>query len=238
MKSTLLALCLVLAGCASTPSLPVGKQQAAAERMIRTSETTLAPVYAPLAEHLVAELALAAKTGIGIDLGSGPGTLIVELCPLTPGMHWINADINPHFFAYFYRLAERHGVAHQVSAVFADAQDMPFRDNYADVVVSRGTYHFWPDRKAGFREIHRILKPGGVAYIGRGFSPNLPAETARAIRDAQRGMWDYDLPAKVEAMGEMLREIGIHEFRIHTPQPPGSEGIGYGLWVEFRKAGQ
>ncbi|MDX9981491.1 MAG: class I SAM-dependent methyltransferase, partial [Lentisphaeria bacterium] len=183
MRCSLLAFLLLLAGCASTPSLPVGKEQAAAERMIRSSETTLAPVYAPLAEHLVAELALADRTGIGIDLGSGPGTLIVELCPRSPGMHWINADINPHFFAYFCRLAEKHGVAQQVSAVFADAQNLPFRDNYADVVVSRGTYHFWPDRAAGFREIHRILKPGGAAYIGRGFPPNLPAETARAIRD-------------------------------------------------------
>ena len=39
-----------------------------------------------------------------------------------------------------------------MSAVRADAQDLPFRSDYADVVVSRGSYHFWKKREAGLRE--------------------------------------------------------------------------------------
>jgi len=60
-------------------------------RMIRASEGRLSPVYGPLAEHLVQELGLENRVGIGIDIGSGPGTLIVELCRRTKG-HWINVD--------------------------------------------------------------------------------------------------------------------------------------------------
>jgi len=60
--------------------------------MIRTSRKGLAPVYAPLAEQIVSDFDLSEREGIGIDLGSGPGTLIVELCKRTR-MHWINADI-------------------------------------------------------------------------------------------------------------------------------------------------
>ena len=154
--------------------------------MIRASETTLAPVYGPLAEQIAAGFQLADKSGIGIDVGSGPGTLILELCRRTQ-LHWINADINPHFFGYFYEEAQRRGVGHRVSAVLADAQALPFRDDYADVIVSRGSFHIWPDKSRAFGEIYRVLKPGAVAYIGRGFSRNLSVETARKIRGRQGG---------------------------------------------------
>jgi len=234
---TLPIYCLLLAcltGCVA-PRMDAdnGESQAAA-RMIRASETTLAPVYVPLAEHLVQALDLADADGVGIDLGSGPGTLIVELCQRTR-MHWINADLNPCFFPYFYRLATARGVAERVSAIRADAQDLPFRGNYADVVVSRGCFHFWPDRAAGFREIYRVLKPGGVAYIGRGFPPNLPVAPARTIRDKQRRHWQYDSAAAGRELAAMLRGFGVQDIRVHTPQPEGSEGINYGVWIEFRK---
>ena len=114
-------------------------------RMIKASREVLAPVYAPLAEQIVADFNLDKKTGIGIDLGSGPGTLIVELCKRTR-LRWINADINPHFFSYFYKEAEKCGFGHRVSAIFADAHALPFRDNYADIIVSRGSFHSWKDK--------------------------------------------------------------------------------------------
>lgn len=207
--------------------------QGAAQRMIHAAENTLAPVYAPLAEQIVADLDLAAARGIGIDLGSGPGTLIVELCPRTR-LHWVNADINPYFFPYFYRLAEARGVGHRVSAVYADATRMPFRDDYADVVVSRGSYHFWPDREAGFAEVYRVLKPGGVAYIGRGFSQNLPVETAQRIRTRQHRRGTHAPKAEAESLRKMLAGLGIRGVRIHLPAPPGAD-VNYGLWVEFHK---
>ncbi len=208
----------------------------AAERMIRASQKILAPVYAPLAEHIARELHLAGKAGIGIDLGSGPGNLIVELCKRT-ALHWINADINPHFFAHCYDLAQRHGVAHRVSAIYADAQALPFRDDLADVIVSRGSYPFWPDRKKGFAEAYRVLKPGGVAYIGRGFPEELPVRTARGIRKKQGGRIKYDKKKQVAELRKMLDEMGIRGYRIHLPEPPSADGVNYGIWVAFRKPG-
>ena len=77
------------------------KLKQGADRMARAGRGLLAPVYQPLAKQIVKDFDLAKKGGVGIDLGSGPGTLIVELCKLTQ-MHWINADINPNFFAGFF----------------------------------------------------------------------------------------------------------------------------------------
>jgi len=202
--------------------------------MVRTSRNTLAPVYAPLAEDLVSELNLSDKKGIGIDLGSGPGTLILELCERT-GLHWINADINPDYFPHFFRQARERGLGGRVSAVFADAHALPFHDNYADVVVSRGSFHFWEDKTRGFREIYRVLKPGAVAYIGRGFSKNLPVETARAIRAKQGKKMKYDPAETAEELRQIMDALKIETFTIHRPAPPGSDNINYGVWIEFHK---
>ena len=231
---------LLLAGCTTAApgreGIAVARDDLArsAQKMIRASRGTLAPVYAPLAEQIVSDFALAKTEGVGIDLGSGPGTLVVELCKRTR-LHWINADINPHFFAPFFRLAQVRGVAHRVGAVLADAQNLPFRDDYAAVIVSRGSYHFWPDRKKGFSEIYRVLKPGASAYIGRGFSRDLPIETARRIRSRQGARMKYDRNKEARALGRIMTELGIRDYRIQIPKAPGGEDVNYGVWVEFRK---
>lgn len=235
---------LLLCGCAhglapAPDSSIAGRESGGPASSRHAAEGALQPVYAPLAELLVERYDLAGLDGVGIDLGSGPGTLVVELSLRAPRMHWIDADIDPRLFASFFRAAEAAGVAGRVSALRADACALPFRDGYADVIVSRGSFHLWDDLPAAFWEIHRVLKPGGVAWIGRGFSENLPPETARRVRALQRargGEPSYDLEETEGELRGALEAAGIEDFTIHRPAPPGAEGVNYGIWVEFRRA--
>ncbi len=236
-------LCLILSGmvgigCQSSQTL---KQPAADKPVIKRAteiRNVLSPVYAPLAEWLVERFDLAEKTGIGIDLGSGTGDLIVELAQRTPGLHWINADIDPSRFGIFYEKAKAAGVSERVSAQWSDAGNMPYRDGYADIVVSRGSFPFWSDLKAGLSEVNRILKPGGIAYIGRGFSENLPVETAKAIRERQQTnnrFPRYDVDETEKELRRIMVELEIRGYEIIRPHPPGSDGVNYGIWLEWRK---
>lgn len=51
-------------------------------------------------------------------------------------------------------------------AIYGDAEKIPFEDNCFDMVYSFGVLHHTPDTAAAFREVYRVLKPGGVALIG------------------------------------------------------------------------
>ena len=220
---------------AQTPPNRKEHTRADAERMIRAAEGGLAPVYAPLAEEITERLSLADRDGVGIDLGSGPGTLIIELCKRTR-LHWINADINPHFFPYFLAKAEAAGCAGRVSAIRADACALPFRDGFADVIVSRGSLQFWPDLRMGLAEIHRVLKPGGAAYIGRGLPERMPVETARQLRTGAGEGPRYDPNETEQQLRKAMESLGVEEFQIHRPRRNNPEGVNYGVWLQFRKS--
>ena len=237
----IIALTLLFSGCccfSSKPSASLSDEKytrQSALGMIKASHGVLEPVYSPLAEQIVVDFDLDKKTGIGIDLGSGPGTLIIELCKRTK-LHWINADINPHFFAYFFKSAEEHGFGHRVSAVFTDAHSLAFRDNYADIIISRGSFRFWKDKVKAFGEIYRVLKPGSTAYIGRGFPENLPVGIAKKIRAQQGKKMNYDVEKTANELRQIMIDLGIKKYYIHKPKPVGSEGVNYGVWVEFHKS--
>jgi SAM-dependent methyltransferase len=65
----------------------------------------------------------------------------------------------------------RHTVTHlsleglTTNAVYGDAEDMPFPDNSFDVVYSFGVLMSTPNTAKAFSEVHRVLRPGGVAII-------------------------------------------------------------------------
>ena len=46
-----------------------------------------------------------------------------------------------------------------------DAENLPFADNTFDIVYAWGSLHHTPDTPRAFREVARVLRPGGIARI-------------------------------------------------------------------------
>jgi SAM-dependent methyltransferase len=188
-----------------------------------------APVYPALAQQIVDDYGV--TQGVCVDVGGGCGSLAMALARVTELTVYV-LDIDPAAVRLCNMLVDEAGLTGRVRAVEGDAQDMPFRDSFADLVVSRGSIFFWPDQLAGLRECYRILKPGGVAYVGGGFSRVLDPQIRTSLAEGAAKRFDSGETSDWRPITEELvaeaKQSGIDGARFET------EPIA-GWWIEMRR---
>jgi len=193
-------------------------------------------VYTRLAEYLVNRFDLSERAGIGIDIGGGPGDLVIKLAGMTRNFYWLNADIDMRYAPIFDADILEKNIAHRAGFIYSDACAMPFRENYADIVISRGSYQFWGDLETGLSEIRRILHPGGQAFIGRGVPPTMPEDEVRELTAKKLiGGPKYDPDMDAARFRMLMGKMDIREFEV-IRHIPAESGLNYGVWLYFRKA--
>ena len=188
-----------------------------------------APVYPATAKQLVEDYGI--TKGVCVDIGGADGCLAVELAKITELTVYV-LDLSPAAVRLCNLAADEAGLTGRVRGVEGDAQNLPFKDGFADLVVSRNSLFEWPDMMAGLKEAARILKPGGVAYLGGGFSRLLDSDAlARLVawsekkRVAKPEGWVKPDPELVPK----LRAAGIGKVRcIEGPTE-------FDWWLEIRK---
>ncbi len=108
------------------------------------------------------------KDGVCVDLGCGPGYLGLAIAEQS-SMKVYSLDISPRAIELAKNYVAEKKLDGRVYPAVGDVHRLPYGDSSADLVVSRGSLPFWRDRAAAFREVLRVLKPGGQAHIGCGF---------------------------------------------------------------------
>lgn len=96
-----------------------------------------------------------------LNIGTGAGTEALLLS--YSGANCIAMDITSQAAAAAESLIRKIGG--KGLGVQADARFIPLGDSTVDVVYSSGVLHHSPDMARSIAEIHRVLKPGGKAYI-------------------------------------------------------------------------
>ncbi|HVT83079.1 MAG TPA: arsenite methyltransferase [Phycisphaerae bacterium] len=117
-----------------------------------------------------------------VDLGCGGGLdVFLAAQKLGPAGKAIGIDMTPSMIERAQRNAREGGYAN-VEFHLAAIDRMPLAAGSVDVVISNCVINLAPDKPAVFREIARILKPGGrLAVSDIALKQALPAELANDI---------------------------------------------------------
>jgi SAM-dependent methyltransferase len=92
-----------------------------------------------------------------VDVGSGPGDVPLELGFRLPAARILGVEPS----AAMRELSRARGVV----ALDGRAEALPLEAGSVDLVISTLSSHHWDDPVAAYREIDRVLRPGGQARI-------------------------------------------------------------------------
>lgn len=101
-----------------------------------------------------------------IDIGCGAGMdLLLATRRAGPTGRVIGIDMTPAMIELAKRAAVKAGVWNHIEIRRGIAEDLPVESESIDVAISNGVLNLSPDKLAAYREIYRVLRPGGRLYL-------------------------------------------------------------------------
>jgi ubiquinone/menaquinone biosynthesis C-methylase UbiE len=202
------------------------------------------PQFRLLRAYVARRAARLAHAGDGIDLGCGPGHLVVQLARAAPGVHWTGIDLSEEMLTLAAARASDAGLAARVAFKQGNAQAVPFPDASLDAVVSSLSLHHWDDPVGALKEIGRSLRPGG-GYLIFDLRRDLPAPSyvllwfathvvvPRALRRVGEPLGSRDAAYTPDEAAKLAAEASLPGWRvvagplwliIEGPHGPGGRG--------------
>lgn len=126
-----------------------------------------------------------------LDIGTGPGYLLIALSKVFPNAKLDGIDISKAMVAQAEKNIKACGQEGGIEVKTAAASALPFANCAFDRVVSTGSLHHWKKPLASLNEAYRILKPGGYALI-YDLVRNMPEDVGRKVK-AEFGRFRFTL---------------------------------------------
>jgi len=117
--------------------------------------------HLPITLPVLAKMDLAPAENV-LDVGCGSGWLARRVSQMVPEGRVVGMDISDEMI----RVARRNSVAHDnLLYVVGEAGEIPWEPNFFHHAISVESAYYWPDPAAGVKEVHRVLRPAGTAWI-------------------------------------------------------------------------
>jgi ubiquinone/menaquinone biosynthesis C-methylase UbiE len=147
-----------------------------------------------------------------LDVGCGPGRTLAELAVRAPDGRVVGADPSE----LMAKIADQRNralvKAGRVKVVLAGAAALPFADGAFDKALCVHVIYFWSDLRSNFREIARVLKPGGrLALLFRS------TEDKAAVKAFPAEVYRFHDAAEVRAA------LAAEGFEVDAGQEAGQE---------------
>lgn len=107
------------------------------------------------------------KTGSLLDVGCGNGNLLFYIRKLAPDLFLTGIDISPGEIRQGMKRKRKSagGFGDRVKLMVGNVEALEFEPETFDRVVSTSALHHFPDIALSFKEMYRVLKPGGKVLI-------------------------------------------------------------------------
>ncbi|GAC1542371.1 MAG: methyltransferase domain-containing protein [Candidatus Velthaea sp.] len=146
-------------------------------------------LFEPYARDLTARVsALGAAHVLEIAAGTGVVTRLLAAA-VTPGTHIVATDLNAGMIG----LAAAREPSANIRWLRADAMALPFGDAEFDTAVCQFGVMFFPDMERSFREVRRVLVPGGT-YLFNVWRDLAHNDVARIVARAAADSFPADPP--------------------------------------------
>jgi ubiquinone/menaquinone biosynthesis C-methylase UbiE len=96
-----------------------------------------------------------------LEIGCGMGSDLVQFA--RGGAHCTGIDLTPRSIEITRHRFALNGL--EGDFMLSDAERLPFESESFDVVYSNGVLHHTPNTAGAIAEVHRVLRPGGIAKI-------------------------------------------------------------------------
>ena len=167
--------------------------------------------------------------GSVLELGPFSGGISLQLAHFYPRLGITIGAESPAVIEYLRRKIALSGLSKRIAVEATDLEHLIFRNAEFDLVVLRGAFFFLQDRVGLLGEIVRVLKAGGMAFVGGGYGKGTPKELIDEIADQSREL-NMRLGRK-RVSKEELEEI-VRKSELADLCKIEEEG---GLWITIRK---
>jgi len=168
-------------------------------------------------------LELAPPEGIVLDAGTGTARIPIMIVQRRPTLRIWAIDLSENMLKVGKKNVDEAGVGHLVKLKKVDAKELPYPDDYFEMVISNSIVHHLPDPLPFLREVNRVTKPNGAIFLRDLIRPpdekTLEELTERYAGDCsehQKRLYRDSLRASftIEEMQELIEKAGVKDLTV------------------------
>jgi ubiquinone/menaquinone biosynthesis C-methylase UbiE len=123
------------------------------------------PILQDLFHEIAGDLMVQISSGRILDVGTGPGFLPLAIARRIETVEIIGVDISKGMVKIAQKNLRKTDFSKRVSFLVSDAAQLDFEDNSFKFIISTLAIPFWKTPRENLREICRVLKSRGEAWI-------------------------------------------------------------------------
>ncbi|NEP52240.1 MAG: class I SAM-dependent methyltransferase [Moorea sp. SIO3C2] len=167
---------------------------------------------------------LGPQAGLVLDVGTGTSRIPIIIAQMRPQWQIWAIDLSENMLKVGAQNVEDAGLQEQIKLERVDGKQMPYRDTMFDMVISNSIVHHLPNPLPFFREVKRLLKPGGGILLRDLIRPAdvatmdaLVARISGEYNQYQTQLFRDSLHAALtlDEVNQMVLEAGLSGVRVY-----------------------